>query len=343
MATPGSEASDVLESSTDYSKYGITDVPKFAVTTALGKTKTFAGLYYKEWIFLVISFLNISTAVALTLARLVQVVEDDPKSSDFTFGILLLINAGFCLFYVLHGVLRERVYEIYAFMAAILVVLFYCILEYAVFNPSRRTDIKLGRLIVACVMAPPNIIIAWFVSRDFGYLEFRIVGASQFLQYLYRQAALFSCLLKFDLQATSSLVVLALKDGTSMSVLETVSLAVGLPFSVLWCLLGWVVLRRELKGGAIAFAVIGLVKPGYYLYKVITTYIDIRDGIEPSQTITYSLLAATALGLLVWLMLMWELTVVYKSFGKGLKEHTKDVLATETTGLLSSNRKKWRP
>ncbi|XP_070192468.1 uncharacterized protein [Littorina saxatilis] len=304
MATPGSEASDVLESSTDYSKYGITDVPKFAVTTALGKTKTFAGLYYKEWIFLVISFLNISTAVALTLARLVQVVEDDPKSSDFTFGILLLINAGFCLFYVLHGVLRERVYEIYAFMAAILVVLFYCILEYAVFNPSRRTDIKLGRLIVACVMAPPNIIIAWFVSRDFGYLEFRIVGASQFLQYLYRQAALFSCLLKFDLQAT---------------------------------------LRRELKGGAIAFAVIGLVKPGYYLYKVITTYIDIRDGIEPSQTITYSLLAATALGLLVWLMLMWELTVVYKSFGKGLKEHTKDVLATETTGLLSSNRKKWRP
>lgn len=51
--------------------------------------------------------------------------------------------AGFCAFYVVHGILRERVYEIYAFVAAILVVLMYCILEYSLFNPAGRSTVKL--------------------------------------------------------------------------------------------------------------------------------------------------------------------------------------------------------
>lgn len=340
MASP--DGNGELEASTDYSKYGITDVPKYTVTTALGKAKTVAGLFALEWVFIGISAVNILTAVALTIVRLVQVVETDSTSADFTFTILLLINAGFCMFYVLHGVLRERVFEIYAFMAAILVVLMYCILEYAVFNPSHRTTIKLVRLIVACIMAPPNLIIAWKVSGGFGYLEFRIVGASEFLQGLYRQAAIFSCLLKFDLQATSSLVVLVLKEGTFVSTLETVSLAVGLPFSLFWCLLGWIMLRKELKICAYIFAFVGLIKPVYYLYKVITVYIEINKNLEPSTTVTYSLLAATALGLIVWLMLMVELVIVYNNFGKGLQEHTQGAHATETTGLLSSNRSRWR-
>ncbi|KAK7490026.1 hypothetical protein BaRGS_00018726 [Batillaria attramentaria] len=343
MASPATDDPEGLESSTDYTKYGITDVPKFTVTTALGKSKTIAGLYAREWVFIVISAVNILTAIGLTIVRLVKVLEDYPQSPDFTFTILLLLNAGFCLFYVGHGVLRERVYELYAFMAATLVVVMYCILEYAVFNPSGHTTIKLARLIVACIMAPPNLVLAWIVAKNFGYLEFRIVGASEFLQGLYRQAAIFSCLLKFDLQATSSLVLLALKEGTSVSTLETVSLAVGLPFSLCWCLLGWITLRGEIKAGAYVFAILGLLKPVYYLYKVISVYVEIANDEQPSTTVTYSLLAATALGLLVWVVLMVELVIVYNNFGKGLKERTKDVLATETTGLLSNNRARWKP
>ena len=58
------------------------------------QSKTLAGLYTREWAFLILSFINITAAVSLTLVRMVQVLEDDPKSSDFTFTILLLINAG---------------------------------------------------------------------------------------------------------------------------------------------------------------------------------------------------------------------------------------------------------
>ncbi|KAK6994165.1 hypothetical protein BgiMline_010752 [Biomphalaria glabrata] len=334
-----------LSASNDYSKYGIKDVPKFTKTTALGKTKTFAGLFPKEWLFVIVSIINITTAIGLTLYRMIVVVQsEDSDSPDFTFTLLLLINAVFCYFYVLHGVLRERVFELYAFMAAILVVTLYCLLEYFVFNPSRQTTVKLVRLILACLLAPPNIFLAFIVSKNFGYLEFRIVGASKELQRLYEQAAIFSCLLKFDLQATSSIVILALEDGTQVSTLETVSLAIGLPYSLMWCLLGWLTLRRELKYGAITFAVLGFIKPCYYVYKIVREYVKQQDPDVPTtDTIVYSIIAAVSIGLLVWAMLMIELWFVYKNFNKGLKSKvfttrtaTNDV--NETSGLLRTSR-----
>ncbi|XP_035827941.1 uncharacterized protein LOC101849234 isoform X3 [Aplysia californica] len=313
---------DVAEvGSNDYSRYGIRDVPVYTTTTALGKTKTFAGLFAKEWIFLFVSSVNILSAIGLTLYRMITVLREDPESADFTFTLLLLINAGFCIYYVVHGVLRERVYELYALMAAILVVVMYCILEYFVINPDGHTTVKLVRVVMVCAMAPPNIILAFIVSRNFGFLEFRIVGASEYLQKLYRQAAIFSCLLKFDLQASCSIVILALKDGTNVSLVETISLAIGLPYSLFWCFLGW-----------------------------ISEYINLRDDSVPTEdTIVYSLIAAVTLGLLVWLMGMVELVYVYKNFGKGLKERVRgsnfesQLIANENTGLLSGSRSSWSP
>jgi len=37
-------------------------------------------------------------------------------------------------------------------------------------------------LIIACVLAPPNILLSVLVAREFGELEFRIAGASEYLQ-----------------------------------------------------------------------------------------------------------------------------------------------------------------
>jgi len=31
-----------------------------------------------------------------------------------------------------------------------------------------------------------------------------------------------------------------LKDGTNVSLVETISLAIGLPYSFFWCFLGWI-------------------------------------------------------------------------------------------------------
>ncbi len=48
----------------------------------------------------------------------------------------------FCLIYTIHGLLREREYELYILVAAITVLLAYCILGYSV-NAKKRTDVKL--------------------------------------------------------------------------------------------------------------------------------------------------------------------------------------------------------
>lgn len=52
------------------------------------------GLHFKDWLFISVSFINILAAVGLTTYRLVVVVKENSDSSDFTFTVLLLINAG---------------------------------------------------------------------------------------------------------------------------------------------------------------------------------------------------------------------------------------------------------
>lgn len=43
--------------------------------------------------------------------------------------LTLTFSAGFCLFYAVHGVLREREFELYAYIVGILVLLSYIIVD----------------------------------------------------------------------------------------------------------------------------------------------------------------------------------------------------------------------
>lgn len=47
---------------------------------------------------MILSLINIIAAIGLTAYRLVVVAKDDPENSDFTFTILIIVNAGmiFC-------------------------------------------------------------------------------------------------------------------------------------------------------------------------------------------------------------------------------------------------------
>ena len=56
--------------------------------------KTFAGLLVIEWLFLAVSVVNIVATIGLTVERMAVVVRDDPNNPDFTFALLLLVNAG---------------------------------------------------------------------------------------------------------------------------------------------------------------------------------------------------------------------------------------------------------
>ncbi|XP_033745243.1 uncharacterized protein LOC117330831 [Pecten maximus] len=327
------------EESTGYSKYGITDIPKTSIATSWGQTKTLAGLSRTEWSFLLVTTINILTAIGLTLYSFIEVIRNDPAVPDFTFALLLLINAVFCLFYAFHGTLRERIYELYVLIIAIIVVVLYCTVEYGV-NVKGRKTFKLVRMILVCVLALPNIFLAWNVARNFGYLQFRIVGASEFLQHLYAQASIFSCALKFDVQVTISMVVLVLRKGTDLNILEQVVLGVGIPYSIIWNILGSVVLKKEWLTGAWIFAFLGLAKPSYYIYKLVNEYVNIDDNLDQSSTITYAILTAGILAILVWIITMVELYIVCKNFGNGLKEIAFETAISESTSLITGRKQR---
>ncbi|XP_013418695.1 uncharacterized protein LOC106179543 isoform X2 [Lingula anatina] len=294
--------------------------------------KTFAGLSPKEWAFLVVSILNLLAALGFTGYSLWYVVDKDKENTvDFTFAVLLLINIVFCTFYVVHGLFREREFELYAFIAATLVVVVYCITEYAVNVAGHSNPIKLPRLIVSCALALPNIVLAWMVARDFGFLAFRIVGASEALQLMYRQSAAFSTLLKFDFQVGVSFVVLVLEQGVNLTTLEIVTLSVGLPFSFLWLILGWITMRKEIKPLMWIFIVLGLVGPAYVIYKIVMLFENLEEE-QSEKLLIYAVIVAGALELLVHVILLIQAVVVYRNFKKGLKERAFD--PTEQTSLL---------
>ncbi|WAR26840.1 hypothetical protein MAR_012544 [Mya arenaria] len=74
----------------DYTRFGIPDTPRSTVTTVIGKTRTWAGLQWKEKLFLVFSLVNILAAIGLTTYRLVDVARTDTNNKDFTFTILII-------------------------------------------------------------------------------------------------------------------------------------------------------------------------------------------------------------------------------------------------------------
>ena len=55
--------------------------------------KTFGELLV-IWLFLAASVVNIVATIGLTVERMAVVVRDDPNNPDFTFALLLIVNAG---------------------------------------------------------------------------------------------------------------------------------------------------------------------------------------------------------------------------------------------------------
>ncbi|XP_074645761.1 uncharacterized protein LOC141902029 [Tubulanus polymorphus] len=306
-------------------------------STIVGTTRTVEAIKPKEWSFLALTCLNLFLTVALTIERLVVLIiyEKKPTSQDFTFAILLLLNIGFCGFYAIHGVLRERVFEVYALIAAILTVELYCIIEY-IENVDGRNTIKLVRLIVICVLAPLNIFLAVIAAKGFGFLDCRIVGATQFMQSIYRTLTIYSCFLKFDLQVALSIVVLVMVNGTNVELFEIITLSVGIPYSIIWTTLGIIFVQKENKFGMIFLAILSLPAPAYVIYKLIYVYsrIDTMKPLE-NEVILYSQFFASALFLIVRFLLAFEGISVYKNFGKGLKEIDIPDEPNERSGLLS--------
>ncbi|ELU11895.1 hypothetical protein CAPTEDRAFT_192923 [Capitella teleta] len=328
-------------------------VSRVRPTLLFGKRKAMAALMKKERIFMALSVINLLLVLSLTAYRLhIVVASKQTAQSDFTFAVMLLVNSVFCFVYVFNGILREREFEIYAYVAAVLVVFAYCVLEYAINSDpdTGRTLIKLAshskiRLIFVCILGPVNIGFAIYIAREFGFLEFRIVGASEYLQMMYHLAALYQSLLKFDLQLTWSLVILVLHNGAEMELLEKIIIGVGIPFSLFWTVLGWAIVRYELCKTYIVFSILGFVQPAYVIFKLVDVYEALTGGsketlLASDRVVLYVTLVAIAFSIIIRFALFVESIRCRWNFGKGLKERAFDV-ENERSRLLSKPRQRY--
>ncbi|XP_071839826.1 uncharacterized protein [Apostichopus japonicus] len=294
------------------------------VNTVLGQRRKWNSLTKLEVAFLIIAILSIMSALGLTVERLVDIVSDsDANSVDFTFAIVLLINTGFCLFYIVNGVFGERAFELLVFIAGVLTLLIYCILNFT--QTTKSTDqtswiIKLVRLILVGIFGPVDIVLGLLIAKQYyqsGNLIFRTVGANLVLQRLYRNMNLCESLLKFDLQLQITLVVLILKDGKSLETLEILVLSIGIPFSIIYALLGWLALRIESKVCSIIFLLASLAEPAYIIYKIVNVS---KNWSEEDLLIQMTIIVASWAGLGVRILLSVAFFRSFKNFGKGLKD-----------------------
>ncbi|XP_059178210.1 uncharacterized protein LOC131957428 isoform X2 [Physella acuta] len=232
--------------------------------TPIGKIQRCQDLKAREILFMSLMLGSVLLATGFTIYRMAVISR---QSADFSFGILLLINAGFCIWFTIDGVLRERPSEIVMLCLATIIILFYIIFNFAL---GDKNSIKLARLIVASISCPGITVVGLYCARKYylsNHLIFRTVGAFQDMQNLYKNLLYFQDLLKFDLQVGCSIIVLVL-DGNDVEVHEIVILSLGGAFKIVWFILGYIVMSREIKIGAWVFLALSPVEIAYIIFKM---------------------------------------------------------------------------
>ncbi|XP_035697443.1 uncharacterized protein LOC118430583 [Branchiostoma floridae] len=296
--------------------------------TAIGPTRSCGSLEKHELLFLVLTILGLAATLGLTIYRLTSV---EKTTADFTFALVLIINTVACLIFVVHGLMRERPYEVAIFIIADVIVLIYCIVNYAEKprwdNPTEHA-VKLVRLILVVVVSvivvplAVYILVSFYQSRN---LIFRTVGANAELQDMCDLTFFNEALLKLDFQLELSMVVLVMNNGTKLITEDIIVLSVGTVFVLVWATLGYLSMRFESKVLVIIFLLLWWCEPAYIIYKMVDVAQQLHNKHEDPTPEDANLVpaAAIACGIAACLVHSLVLMVTWKvwgNFGNGLKE-----------------------
>ncbi|ESO85935.1 hypothetical protein LOTGIDRAFT_235699 [Lottia gigantea] len=293
--------------------------------TFLGKARRIQDVEKTEILFVVLSCLSIIATAVLSIYKMATTSVTD---TDFTFALLLLVNAGFCIFYVIHGVLKERAYELGILLIAVVGIVLYSVLNFSLVD--KRGPVKIARLVIVCVMSPPIMLFCVKYGLDYyrsGNLIFRTIGANATLQGICKTLYLFHDLLKLDLQLGISMVILILNSTVDVALDDYIILSVGGVFSIIWFIIGFFSSRNENTVGMVFFFLGSPVEPAYVLYKMVKSAEQVDTNLK-SASLTCGVLA---LGFRVILIIYSVL--VWRNFGKGLKEKE---ISSKTTDYKSN-------
>ncbi|XP_066932279.1 uncharacterized protein [Clytia hemisphaerica] len=282
----------------------------------------------------------------ISVVRIQMTSDADP---EMTFSILLLVNLVFILYYVVHGVFCERPLELLVSVIATLIVMLYCIVEYAVHgyqSVGENKNLKLGRLIAVCALGPVDIVMGCTIAFQYyvsGNLIFRTVGGNSVLQVMCKRMFMFTALLKFDFQLVINLLILILVGNVHRVTLgESLVIGLGAFFSIIWLILGYLMLRYELMRLSSVFWLFSLAEPGYIVYLFIRTGKELKKNdldLKSAHTmLLYCVILAGVVALLIRIALVVVSIIVTRNFGKGLKEKVYvDEPASDSYGSTQQN------
>eukprot|EP00126_Sphaerothecum_destruens_P008849 Sdes_comp20367_c0_seq3m14186 len=214
-------------------------------TYLFGKTQSFRGLGILSKCFAILVCIETFVVVGLASFRLYKM--KFPLSfetrADFTFALLLLINTGFSAYYAIHGCLKERTKEIYAFLFASFIVTCHVCYQYFLQQDPSSEDLDvmfLRRLqfIAVLLFEPLNCVLGVLVAHSFGWISFKIVGADIAFSNMYANYCTFLSFLKVDVQSAVNFVLV----NSLLSFVGYVELGfdiAGLIVSLLWAVGCW--------------------------------------------------------------------------------------------------------
>nr|XP_022335600.1 uncharacterized protein LOC111132151 isoform X1 [Crassostrea virginica] len=298
---------------------------------ALGKKRPLKDLGKKEIAFAVISVVSSVLAIGIAIQRLATTSKGDP---DFTFALIIIVNALFCVYYVCHGLLAERPYEVMVMVLATAAVLVYIIVNYIT---SLKTDVKLARLVLACVLSPVIIVLGFIIAKEYhesGRLIFRTVGADSMMQGFCKILFLFLGLQKFDLQLSVTMVLLILQSGTKVDTEDIIILSIGVPVTIVCFALGYLSVRWENKWLGIAYGISLVLAPAYIIFKVYESADDLGKNSDfshqntttamtaspkPSAALSGTTFFCAALALFIRILMGIYFIKAVLNFGHGLK------------------------
>ncbi|XP_072019297.1 uncharacterized protein [Amphiura filiformis] len=304
------------------------------VKSFVGPYRKWSNIDRKEKVFLTTTLLGLLIILGLTVDRLAII---NSATDDFTFALLLLVNTVFCIYYVIHSILREHPHELFVFAFSLTALIVYCIANFAETIEMDFSHVKLIRLIVVCLIGPFSISLGIYIGIKYmrsRRVIFRTVGANIHLQDLCGNMYFFSDLIKFDLQLQTSMLILVLDDGTNSNVYEKVVMGLGLPLGIIWHIIGFLSIRFENKILVTIFLLACWVLPVYTTYKFIDlctrwpTFLTKADKLLPSCIIVCGILSILTRVFLVVIVLYLSM-----NFGHNLGEK---VFGGKSAGSVSS-------
>jgi len=218
-------------------------------------------------------------------------------------------------------VLKERVVELYSYLAAS--VLVFCYVFYQFFDNQPHTkdwqaskSVRLARLILMAVLEPATLFFAIYVARSFGWVSFVTMGVNSQLQRTYRTYTVFMGLLKINCQILLSIIFIGFFSKEISLAVELLIESLALCLTVTWFAVAHLAFTHESPKLVLVHAVLSLIQPAYIVWKMM----ELTAGNKFDDFTTTPILFLGSLGLILYFVVMACSLLVYRNFGKGLYE-----------------------